>query len=257
MSWSAAMRDHLGVHGGQWVVPEWPAPARVRAFFTTRDGGVSTGEYASLNLGAHSGDSAENVARNRAIVREELPAMPRWLAQVHGTAVAAVDELSPGDVATADAAIARSAGHVCAVLTADCMPVFLTDGAGTRVAVAHAGWRGMSAGVIENTLRTLGAPSRDVLAWLGPAIGPDAFEVGPDVHRAFTAEDPGAAEAFRPHGQGKFMADLYALAARRLARAGVDRVFGGGFCTLRDAARFFSYRREKRSGRMGAFIWIA
>jgi YfiH family protein len=257
LSWNAAMRDQLGEHADHWIVPEWPAPPRVRAFCTTRAGGVSGGEYASLNLGVRSGDSPDNVARNRAIVRGHLPAMPRWLAQVHGTAVAVVDELPPGDVPMADAAVARSAGHVCAVLTADCLPVLLTDDTGSRVAVAHAGWRGMSAGVIESAVRTLGVPPSAVLAWLGPAIGPEAFEVGPDVHQAFTANDPGAASAFRPHGNGKFMADLYMLARHRFARAGVDRVFGGGFCTLRDETRFFSYRREKRSGRMGAFIWIA
>lgn len=251
------MRDELGEHGRQWIVPEWTAPASVRAFVTTRAGGVSGGEYASLNLGVRSGDSAENVARNRLVVREHLPAMPRWLVQVHGTAVAAVDRLPSGTVATADAAVATSAGHVCAVLTADCLPVLLADRAGTRVAVAHAGWRGMAAGVIENAVATLGAAPGEVLAWLGPAIGPESFEVGHDVHLAFSAEDPGAADAFRPHGDGKFMADLYALARRRLARAGVAQVHGGGFCTRRDAERFYSYRREKRSGRMGAFIWIA
>ena len=256
MTWSAAMREHLDGRAGQWLVPEWPAPARVRAFVTTRMGGVSTGEYASLNLGVRSGDSAENVAQNRAIVGQYLPSDPRWIAQVHGTDVAVIDELPPGAVATADAAVARSAGHVCAVLTADCLPVLFTDDAGARVAVAHAGWRGMSAGVIESTLRVLGAPPREVLAWLGPAIGPEAFEVGVDVFQAFTTRDPGAAAAFTPHGNGKFMADLYTLARQRLARCGVDRVFGGGLCTLRDEARFFSYRREKRSGRMGAFIWI-
>lgn len=251
------MRDELGEHGRQWIVPEWPAPANVRAFVTTRAGGVSGGEYASLNLGARSGDSAENVARNRLVVRAHLPAMPRWLAQVHGTAVAAVDRLASGMVPTADAAVATSAGHVCAVLTADCLPVLLADRAGTRVAVAHAGWRGMAAGVIESAVAALGAAPGEVLAWLGPAIGPESFEVGPDVHLAFTTDDPDAAQAFRPQGGGKFMADLYALARRRLARAGVSQVHGGGLCTRRDAERFFSYRREKRSGRMGAFIWIA
>jgi YfiH family protein len=251
------MRGHLGEHGALWIVPEWSAPANVRAFVTTRAGGVSGGEYASLNLGARSGDSADNVARNRAIVREHLPAMPRWLAQVHGTAVATVDTVPPAEVPVADAAVAHSAGHVCAVLTADCLPVLLTDAAGTRVAVAHAGWRGMAAGVIENTVRALGGPPGDLVAWLGPAIGPETFEVGIDVHQAFTAGDAGAADAFRPHGDGKYLADLYALARQRLARAGVGRISGGGFCTLRDAERFYSYRREKHSGRMGAFIWIA
>jgi YfiH family protein len=237
-----------------WIVPDWPAPPHVRAFVTTREGGVSSGEYGSLNLGASSGDDPSNVSRNRGIVRAHLPEEPAWMAQVHGTVVADLDTLAAGESPRADAAMAGSAGRVGVVLTADCMPIFFSDRKGKRVAVAHAGWRGMAGGVIENTVHAMGV--NDVMAWMGPAIGPDAFEVGPEVREAFVAGDDRAASAFRSHTPGKFMADLYALARLRLERAGVASVHGGGFCTRDDAERFFSYRRAKASGRMGAFIWM-
>ncbi|MBC8021839.1 MAG: peptidoglycan editing factor PgeF [Burkholderiales bacterium] len=240
----------------EWLVPDWDAPPRVRAFVTTRAGGVSGGEFASMNLGERSGDDREAVARNRLIVRAELPSMPRWMAQVHGTAVADLDRLQESEEPTADAAIASQPGRVGVVLTADCMPLFLCDEAGTRVAVVHAGWRGMAAGVIESTVRAMGDGAARVLAWMGPTIGPSAFEVGAEVREAFVAVDPDAHVAFRSHKPGKYMADLYALARQRLARAGVERVHGGGFCTYIDSGRFFSYRRVQASGRMGAFIWI-
>lgn len=240
----------------QWLVPDWPAPARVRAFVTTRDGGVSTGEYASLNLGSRSGDDAANVARNRLIVRGQLPAMPRWMAQVHGAEVADLDGLAENDVVTADAATTGTPGRVGVVLTADCMPLFLCDEQGRRVGVAHAGWRGMAAGVIENTVRSLGADPAKLMAWMGPTIGPTAFEVGPEVREAFVTTDPRALDAFVQGKPGKYLADLYALARLRLQHAGVANVFGGGFCTYREADRFFSYRRQQKSGRMGAFIWM-
>ena len=240
---------------GAWLVPDWPAPARVRAFVTTRAGGVSSGEYASMNLGGNSGDDPGNVERNRGLVRDLLPADPVYLAQVHGRDVADLDAVDAATRPRADAAVTRRAQQVAVVLTADCMPVFFADRAGERVAVAHAGWRGLSAGVLEATLAALRAPPEEVLAWMGPAIGPDAFEVGPEVKEAFERADPQAAVAFRPHLPGKFMADLYTLARQRLARAGVRAVHGGGFCTYHEPARFFSYRRVQRSGRMGAFIW--
>jgi len=229
----------------------------VRAFVTTRAGGVSSGEYASLNLGSSSGDEPANVARNRLIVREHLPSIPCWMRQVHGTDVADLDRLDDDAVAIADAAVVSAPGKVAVVLTADCMPVFLADRSGSRVAVAHAGWRGLSAGVLENSVRALGVPASEVIAWMGPAIGPDAFEVGPEVREAFMKADPEADSAFVPGKPGKYMADLYGLARMRFARAGVREVSGGGFCTKSDAGRFFSYRREPRSGRMGAFIWIS
>jgi YfiH family protein len=241
---------------GGWLIPEWPAPPNVRAFVTTREGGVSEGSYASMNLGTSSGDDSGKVARNRLIVREHLPRMPRWMKQVHGTTVADLSALGGRDVAVADAAVTQPGGEVAVVLTADCMPVFFSDRQGTRAAVAHAGWRGLSAGVLESTLASLEADPAEVVAWMGPAIGPDAFEVGPEVKAAFEKVDAAAGEAFRAHKPRKFMADLYALARMRLARAGVGAIHGGGFCTYHEADRFFSYRRVQQSGRMGAFIWI-
>ena len=255
MSWAAAMRAAPGLHA-DWIVPDWPAPARVRAFVTTRAGGVSGGAYATMNLGASSGDDARLVARNRQIVREVLPAAPRWLAQVHGVAVVDADAWTADGAPTADAAVTAAANRVCAVLTADCMPLLLCDADGRRVVVAHAGWRGLAAGVVENAVEALDSPPGKVLAWMGPAIGPRAFEVGYEVREAFMAKDARAGEAFAPHKPGKYLADLYALARQRLAAVGVTRVSGGDFCTYHETARFFSYRREKRSGRMGAFIWM-
>lgn len=240
----------------QWIVPDWPAPGRVRAFVTTRQGGVSEGNYASMNLGTSSGDDSGKVARNRLIVREHLPRMPRWMKQVHGTTVADLSVLGERDVAVADAAVTQAGGDAAVVLTADCMPVFFSDRQGKRAAVAHAGWRGLAAGVLENTLASLRADPAEVVAWMGPAIGPDAFEVGPEVKEAFENSDPAAGDAFRPHKPRKFMADLYALARMRLAKAGVRAIHGGGFCTFSETDRFFSYRRVQHSGRMGAFIWI-
>jgi YfiH family protein len=240
----------------EWLKPDWAAPANVRAFVTTRQGGVSTGEYASMNLGATSGDDPKDVARNREIAGIHLPSRPRWMAQVHGIAVADLDRLGPDDGPRADAAVTVVPKRVGVVLTADCMPLFFCDVHGTAVGVAHAGWRGMAAGVIEATVRALGSDPKDVLAWMGPAIGPAAFEVGPEVRAAFMDVDARAASAFVAHGNGKYLADLYALARQRLERAGVGSVSGGGFCTYREPDRFFSYRRAKASGRMGAFIWM-
>jgi polyphenol oxidase len=240
----------------EWITPDWPAPPSVRAFVTTRAGGVSGGEYASMNLGTRSGDDPRNVAKNRLLLREHLPSMPRWMVQVHGTEVADLDRLGADDVPTADAAVTGKAGTVGVVLTADCMPLFLCDASGKRAAVAHAGWRGMAAGVIESTVRALDAAPGAVIAWMGPTIGPGAFEVGPEVRAAFVAADPRAHAAFAPHGGAKYLADLYALARLALERAGVRAVFGGGFCTYREPGRFFSYRRVQASGRMGAFIWV-
>jgi purine-nucleoside/S-methyl-5'-thioadenosine phosphorylase / adenosine deaminase len=246
-----------------WILPDWPAAPRVRAFVTTREGGVSTGEFSSMNLGGSSGDDADRVARNRAVVRALLPADPAYMAQVHGTTVADLDALidgergrGDGERVRADAAVTSSEGRVAVVLTADCMPIFFADRAGRRVGVAHAGWRGLSAGVIESTLAALGPDPADVVAWMGPTIGPAAFEVGAEVKQAFERHDPEAARAFAPHLPGKYMADLYLLARQRFARAGVREVHGGGFCTFRDTDRFFSYRRAQKSGRMGAFIWM-
>ncbi|MEO7741349.1 MAG: peptidoglycan editing factor PgeF [Usitatibacter sp.] len=238
----------------EWLVPDWPAPPNVRAFVTTRAGGVSGGDYASMNLGLASGDAPECVRRNREIVRAALPSDPVYLRQVHGTAVAMLD-MEVSSAVTADAAVCGTPGRVAAVLTADCMPLLLADRAGARVAAVHAGWRGMAAGVVESAVDALGVPPADVIAWMGPTIGADAFEVGPEVREAFVASDPKAAQAFRAHRPGKFMADLYGLARLRLASRGVTQAFGGGYCTFHETGRFFSYRRAAKSGRMGAYIW--
>ncbi|HZR67922.1 MAG TPA: peptidoglycan editing factor PgeF [Burkholderiales bacterium] len=236
-----------------WIVPDWPAPAGVRALVTTRSGGVSAGPYATLNLGSRVGDEPACVERNRAVLRACLPSEPRWMKQVHGTRVAGADAAAH-DV-EADAAVATRAGEVCAVLVADCMPVLLCDDAASVVAVAHAGWRGLSAGVVEAAVAAMRVPARRVLAWLGPAIGPRAYEVGGDVREAFAGGDAGAADAFAPLGGGKFLADLAALARRRLSSCGVGRVYGGGFCTASDP-RFFSFRRDRITGRMAGLIWM-
>lgn len=238
----------------EWLVPDWPAPSNVRAFVTTRAGGVSEGEYASMNLGLSSGDAPDRVKRNRTIVRAELPSDPVYMRQLHGAGVAMLDCLA-GAAVTADAAMCSAPGKVAAVLTADCMPLLLADRGGGRVAAVHAGWRGMAAGVVENAVDALGVPPSQVIAWMGPTIGPNAFEVGPEVREAFMASDPRAADAFRAHTPGKYMADLYGLARMRLASRGVTAAFGGGFCTFHEPGRFFSYRRVANSGRMGAFIW--
>lgn len=240
----------------QWLVPDWPAPSNVRAFVTTRAGGVSVGEYASMNLGTGSGDEPGRVERNRQVVADLLPTAPRYMVQVHGNQVADLDIFREADTPSADAAVSSTPGRVATVLTADCMPLFVADMRGGRVGIAHAGWRGMASGVIENVVRSLGAPAADVAAWMGPAIGPTAFQVGPEVKEAFERFDPAAGTAFVPDAPGKFMCDLYALARQRLTRAGVREIHGGGFCTYRESARFFSYRRVQKSGRMGAFIWM-
>lgn len=237
--------------------PDWPAPPRVGAAVSTRAGGVSTGPWASLNLGSHVGDDPACVAENRRRLRAALglDAEPGWLAQVHGTAVARVDDACDGPP-EADAAVAFAPGRACAILTADCLPVLLCDAGGTGVGAAHAGWRGLAAGVVEAAVAALGCPPDDVLAWLGPAIGPDAFEVGAEVRAAFVDDDARAASAFRPNGRGRWQADLYALARLRLARAGVGRVYGGGWCTYSDPARWYSHRRDGRCGRMASLVWL-
>jgi hypothetical protein len=237
-----------------WIEPDWPAPQRVRALVTTRNGGVSRGPYGSLNIGSRVGDDAHAVGENRALIRAVLPSEPKWLQQVHGIEVVQADR-AEGET-TADAAFTREAGVVCAVQVADCLPVLLCDREGSTVAAAHAGWRGLSAGVLEQTVAALGCPPADLIAWLGPAIGPLKFEVGADVFETFTIADPAASLDFEQLREGKWLANLYALARRRLSRAGVTAVFGGGLCTVSDPARFFSHRRDGLTGRQGAFIWI-
>lgn len=236
-----------------WLTPDWPAPASVRACVTTREGGVSEAPFDSLNLGDHVDDRPEAVAENRRRLTDHFSIKPAWLQQVHGIAVAQAD---PGLVATADASWTATPGIACAAMTADCLPALFCNRAGTRVAAAHAGWRGLAAGVLEATLDTLDVPAVDVLVWLGPAIGPKAFEVGPEVREVFINQLPEAAEAFVPSDNaGKFMADIYMLARLRLAERGVTAVYGGGFCTVTDP-RFFSYRRASRTGRFASLVWL-
>lgn len=236
------------------ITPPWPAPPRVRSLMTTRRGGVSLGSYASLNLAEHVGDDPEAVRRNRALLRAHLPSEPKWLQQVHGARVARVDgALYPK---AGDGAVARQRGTVCAVMVADCLPVLLCDESGTAVGIAHAGWRGLAMGILEQTVSAMGAAPRSLLAWLGPAIGPAAFEVGDEVREVFVQQDPQAAAAFIPGTPGKWLCDLHALARRRLAGAGVVRIFGGGECTFSDPGRYFSYRRDGATGRMAALIWL-
>lgn len=238
-----------------WIVPNWPAPSWVKAASTTRTGGVSVGAYAALNLAQHVADLPQAVAANRRRLRErlQLPAEPVWLAQVHGRGIVDADHAAPG--VEGDAAISRAPGHVCAVMTADCLPLLLCDRAGSCIAAAHAGWRGLAQGVIEATVAALGVPGNSLLAWLGPAIGPQAFEVGDEVRAAFVAQDPAAAAAFQPHG-ARWHADLYRLAHQRLAALGIAEVCGGGMCTYTDAERFYSYRRDGTTGRMATLIWM-
>ncbi|MBF8676742.1 peptidoglycan editing factor PgeF [Pseudomonas fulva] len=236
------------------LTPDWPAPASVRACVTTRQGGVSLPPFDTFNLGDHVGDDPAAVAQNRLRLSCEFDIQPAWLKQVHGLAVADAD---PSRVVEADASWTNRPGIACTVMTADCLPVLLCDQAGTQVAAAHAGWRGLAGGVLEATLDRLDVPPAQVLVWLGPAIGPQAFEVGLEVRDAFTAVHPEAARAFvdgeRP---GKLMADIYALARIRLAARGVTAVYGGGLCTVSDE-RFFSYRRTPQGGRFASLVWLA
>ncbi|PVZ11302.1 MULTISPECIES: peptidoglycan editing factor PgeF [unclassified Pseudomonas] len=235
------------------IRPQWPAPANVQACVTTRQGGVSIGPYAGLNLGDHVGDAPEAVASNRLALTRQFDIQPAWLRQVHGTAVA---HANPGQVDEADASWSATPGIACTVMTADCLPALFCDRAGTRVAAAHAGWRGLAAGVLEATVTHLAVPPGEVLAWLGPAIGPRQFEVGAEVREAFVGSHPEAATAFiAGQAPGKFIADIYALARIRLASVGVTAVYGGGFCTVEDE-RFFSYRRANPTGRFASLVWF-
>lgn len=262
-----------------WLTPDWPAPANVRALCTTRVGGVSRGPWAGLNPAAHVGDDPAAVARNRALLRAQLPADPVWLTQVHGTRVvdpaAHTPDLPPPE---ADAARTQALRTPCAVLTADCLPILLCDRgrrreleegastsaaaevAATEVASIHAGWRGLADGVIGATAAAMCTQPRDWLAWIGPCIGPEAFECGDDVLAAFCTDHPEARAAFRPHPQhpGKWLGDLPAIARQRLVALGVPAaaIYGGGLCTVSDPQRFYSFRRDGVTGRMASIVWL-
>ncbi|MDD5300405.1 MAG: peptidoglycan editing factor PgeF [Gallionella sp.] len=236
------------------IIPDWPAPAHVKTLQTTRQGGASVAPYDSFNLGSHVGDNPLVVARNRMSLNALLPSEPVWLEQVHGAVVADADHADC--VVRADACIARQRGSVCVVMAADCLPVLLCDKQGTVVGAVHAGWKGLAAGVIEATVRAMDVAPQNFMAWLGPAISRDAFEVGEDVRVVFVENDPQAASAFVPGQPGKWLADIYALARLRLNALGIAQIYGGGYCTYREHEKFFSYRRDGVTGRMGTFIWL-
>jgi len=239
-----------------YLIPRWPAPSAVRAVSTTRGGGHSGGPFESLNLGLRCGDDPETVQRNRQVLTEDLRLRrePRWLRQVHGASVAG-DDADQGEL-EADASVTSQKGVACSVLTADCLPVLLCTLDGERVAAAHAGWRGLAAGVLEETVAEMGRPAETILAWMGPAIGAQVFEVGGEVRDVFHERDPGCGDCFAPSSRGRWLADLSALARRRLNRAGVTRIYGSGGCTYSEPERFFSYRRDCETGRMASLIWI-
>jgi len=269
------------------LIPDWPAPKNVHALQTTRNGGVSATPYASLNLGDHVGDNPLAVSRNRMLLAPLLPGEPVWLKQVHGKVVADAAQttcgcdtllaepavcgssrvaasLAPdgfaapcrGGYPEADASVSSRPGAVCVVMTADCLPLLLCDEQGNVVGAVHAGWRGLCDGVIESTVRAMNVPPDTLMAWLGPAIGPQAFEVGEEVRAAFIARQQEASAAFVPDISGKWHADIYQLARLRLNALGITRIYGGGICTHTDSMHFFSYRRDGVTGRMGAFIWL-
>ncbi len=243
--------------GPGWITPDWPAPANVRALSTLRTGGVSEGNYASLNLATHVGDDRDAVIRNRALLKDaaQLLAEPIWLEQVHGSVVwpASGPVTSPP---VADASVARTHQQICTILTADCLPVLLCDLDGTAVGAAHAGWRGLAGGVLSETLREMGSRPARVIAWMGPAIEQSAFEVGDEVREQFIARSPQHAHAFSQNERGRWQADLYDLARRELTALGVAGVYGGGFSVYAQPEQFYSYRRDKQTGRMATMIWL-
>ncbi len=242
----------------QFLRPTWPAPATVQAAFSLRGGGVSSAPFDSLNLGAHVGDDPLAVAENRRRLRESLalPAAPVWLNQVHGANVLDLDAAPSGSRPAADAAITRRPGVVCSIMVADCMPVLFAARDGSVIGAAHAGWRGLAAGVLENTVRAMARAGTELLAWLGPAIGPTEFEVGAEVRDIFVAQDAQASAAFAANERGRWLCDLPALTRARLLALGVTAIAGGDCCTVSDRARFFSHRRDGNSGRMAALLWL-
>ena len=234
------------------ISPDWPAPSHVQAFTTTRRGGFSQGPWRSLNLGGNCGDDPQHVEMNRHALAGLLPSKPRWLNQVHGTGVVNWDKAFKAE---ADAIISQQNGQVCAVLTADCLPVLFCNQAGTHIAAAHAGWRGLAAGVLEATVSAMACKPTELMAWLGPAIGPNAFEVGKDVYDAYIQVSADNAIAFKPH-RDRWLADLYLLARLALGKVGIKQVFGGQHCTYEEKNSFFSYRRDGETGRMASLVWF-
>lgn len=245
------------MHELNFIIPNWPAPVNVKSLQTTRDGGVSLTPYASLNLGAHVNDDAIAVARNRQLLSPYLPSEPVWVNQVHGVEV--IDAASSTCLQNADASYTTKPNVVCVTMTADCLPVLLCDKAGTVVAAVHAGWRGLCDGAIEAAINKMQVSPSEILAWLGPAIGRSAFEVGEDVRQQFIQQDHRAEQAFKVHGN-KWLCDMYSIAKQRLNNIGVTQIYGGSvnedFCTYTDESRFFSFRRNNVTGRMASLIWL-
>ncbi|MGV0963315.1 MAG: peptidoglycan editing factor PgeF [Polynucleobacter sp.] len=249
------------------IGPSWVAPQQVKAFCTTRHGGVSKSPFNTLNLGLNAGDDSVDVLHNRSIVRSHLPAEPLWLKQIHGVTIStpASRKASTGKPFEADAAVTNTPNEVLAILTADCMPVLFASKSGGVIGAAHAGWRGLSGGVLENTLQEMlslspGLIPKDIVVWMGPAIGPTAFEVGEDVLHAFAPQGQDIlSKAFMPitGSSGKYLANLYLLARERLRSLGIEQIDGDNFCTFNDSERFFSYRRDKETGRFASLIWIS
>lgn len=241
------------------ITPDWQVPEHVKSFSTTRLGGVSQGRFSSNNLALHVNDKESDVLKNRALLCENyhLPAEPLWLNQTHSTIVVEADLSRDANIVLeADASFSTKKSAVCVVMTADCLPVLLCDKSGTQVAAVHAGWRGLLNGVIENTLEQFTVEGRDIVAWLGPAIGPKAFEVGTEVRDLFINHDLDALRAFRQCNDEKWLADIYELARMRLMSFGVSDIYGGDFCTFSDEDSFYSYRRDQTCGRMATLIWL-
>jgi len=242
----------MAIFPSSWIFPDWPAPSNIKAVITTRAGGCSLGAYAEFNLGYHVGDDATRVQANRQFLRNLLPSEPKWLNQTHGNTAVSADSIDT--LVAADAAFTSSVDVVCVVMTADCLPILLCDRRGLCVAAIHAGWRGLKIGVIENTVLQLPAFPHELLAYLGPAIGPSVYLVGNDVRDAFLTVDEGTRSAFTPHSCDKWYANLYELARQKLLYAGIKNITGGNFCTFSDQ-RFFSHRRDLVTGRQAAMIW--
>jgi YfiH family protein len=246
----------------EFIKPSWPAPANVKTLQTTRIGGFSQAPYASLNLGMHVGDDVSVVVKNRQLLCAYLPSEPVWVNQVHGIDI--IDAAKNSGLQNADASFTTQANIVCVTMTADCLPVLLCDKAGTVISAVHAGWRGLCDGVIEAAVNKMAVCPKDILVWLGPAIGPHAFEVGDDVRQQFILKDAQSELAFKPHGyhqlNTKWLCNMYLIAQQRLNKLGVTLVYGGGinehFCTYTDEIRFFSYRRDSVTGRMASMIWL-
>lgn len=242
----------------EWLIPNWDAPKNIKAVMTTRQGGFSSAPFDSMNLGDHVDDDWQIVAKNRASLKQRLnlPNEPLWLTQVHGLAIANADQHYKGTV-EADASVAHQSGSVCAIMTADCLPVLFCNQQGTAVAAAHAGWRGLHVGILEQTVKSLNCPANEVMAWFGVAIGAEYFEVGDEVREAFVSVQAEAEKAFVPSANaGKWLADIYLLARLRLQAIGVNKISGGEYCSYKDKERFYSYRREAKTGRMASLIWM-